>query len=531
MSNKNMPTVPIEDSLPDYSRLIDFYFTREYSQTYSINYQEGDPYINEFRHFWTVVASMIGQTSGEEDLRLVYEKNLFKITCPFFTGEEDFYLESLDYYLLFYGFYNTINIVSLLEKSLNNLLVSNFYNKDGFYLYCFYNDTYSDYNFELTDKLEKNTKLIQAMNPLLWQNGYYTLKREALTVGGTSFLVNGEELILDIVNELSMTPTPKDFVITPAYSYIRPNEVAEFTVDLFGGLLLSSLQVVSSDEGVATVQLQDGSTIGILGVSQGMATISVRSDLTPTRQDLSVKVNSSTIDITPTKATVKLLTDPVATFQLSNPFVDFSTVELTISDNTIISAELKNNNSAVEVTGLKQGDSYINVTASTTPYSSEVRIHVAPTPYKGAFSATDSVRSMGELFFINLNTSTGELTTEAPNGSNVVVCGVAGREPFYPDIYNPTGVVVEFLAESNPYLSTIKVRSDPTLPPSVGDGLTIDSNGSAVSPGNGYSVPGCLISSYTPSQYLDTPGMVTLSLEQDVSDILLLNPFRIDEDL
>lgn len=554
MPNKELPKKVEEDVLPDYSRLIDFYFTREYSQTYSLNYQEGDLYINEFRHFWTVVASMIGQTSGEEDLKLVYEKNLFKITCPFFTEEEDFYPESLDYYLLFYGFYNTINIVSLLEKSVEDLLVNNFYNKGNLHLYCFYNSSYTQYNFEVTEKFEKNTKLIEAMTPLLWNNEYYILVRDVLQLGSEPFLVNGEPLLLDIVSEISGDIPLKDFRVTPSTAYVytlSEDRSFDFTVELFGGLMLSSLQVTSSDPSIAIVETIAGRIIRIQATSYGVsgsATITVTSPLTATMQELTFIATGfdAYLRVTPNSVDMQLVETDTATFSIDSYLVDVTRMHVAStypSDPSYYRAEFKNDGTSMKVTILNNDLMDFRLTVSAFPElyqpleEGTIEFNIAPLPNSGVFFAGDLIAGDGEIvwpqepngdrsygtFIVNLNTTTGGLTLEEPNGDNIVFGGLTGGE--LGGGYAPNILTQYLTVKNSDYISRLGLPCSESYTPTIGDIVTV-SRGIAVSPGEGYALLGCTVARIG----VNAEGQLAVyfAVTEDVTDVRLVHSYTVE---
>lgn len=176
------------------------FFTKDLVNIPSINYKQGDPYINEFMYFVNILGNLFTQKDDILDIENKIEKQLLQITCPSFTGKESFYEESLSYYLLFHSYYNILNIIKLLNISINDLNVSIFYNNKKEHFFCYYNNNYSKISVEITDKLKKNISIIENMKYPLWYNGYYILYRDVLQENHMDFNLNGSTLDLDIVN-------------------------------------------------------------------------------------------------------------------------------------------------------------------------------------------------------------------------------------------------------------------------------------------------------------------------------------------
>lgn len=191
-------------TLLDFDADIEEVFTENLTSIFSDKYQDGDRYVNEWVHFMSAIGTVLTQEPDDLYTEDRIEKQLFKITCPDFTGEEEFYNESLSFYILFHNFYTVPNIITLLKASVEGLKTGTFYNTRKYHFFMFFKDDYTDFEFTLNDKFIKNVDLISKMSPAIWYNDYYKLRRDTLQVGGSPFLINGEELVLDIVERLSV---------------------------------------------------------------------------------------------------------------------------------------------------------------------------------------------------------------------------------------------------------------------------------------------------------------------------------------
>ena len=417
----------IVSDLPDYSEQIKRYYTEDYWLIPSINYKEGDTYLNEHVHFWTVVAHMVGQSPDVSEENLIYEKALFSITCPIFTGEEDFYLESLSYYLMYYNKYNTLNITQLLEVSIGDLKVNNFYNSKSSHLYCFYNDTFTEYTFDTTDKFIKNTQLIESMSPILWYNKYYTLRRDVLLVGGVPFLVNGEQLTLDIVNDIFTDPLSPEFFVEPTSDNIFVGKEKEFSITYVGGLSPDSIEISVSDTSKINVVLSE---------------------------------------------------------------------------------------SSVNVTAVATGSVVLTVSSTDITKIQEIPITVSTLSTFGRFKANNLGISPEEGRFVNLDTTTGELTFQPSNGTTIVPCGLTNSAPV-----SPGTMRVFYLLKKRPNGSSGICYSEPGGYLPVEGQPFVVSNGFIAAPGSGEEISDTtVVRNVIDNQYI-------IGAERDITDIELVSQY------
>ena len=186
--------------------------------------------------------------------------------------------------------------------------------------------------------------------------------------------------------------------------------------------------------------------------------------------------------------------------------LNISSIQAISSDTTKVTVSINSINKKLIVTGVAPGSATVTVSSTAISKTQDLAITVNE-PSEATFKATDvSDDLILYKMWVNLNTTTGELTLDNPNGSNIILAGwVVGIDT------TAKTALIRYL-KANP--ANYQLDLEPGLTVAQGDPVILN-NG--IGSTTGYTVPNCT--------YSNDGGYVNVAVT--ASDIITLEQHKI----